>query len=279
MKKYIVIFSLFFYCNLYSQSDSILVYFEKNSSYLKQEEIDKLKVNSEPYKIEIIAFCDYLGPENYNLWLSQKRANRVKHILLKNDFNSDLIQQEIGKGEIKAQNNESELGVPKNRKAIVYLWYSELPKTKEPKQDLLVESKDTVTEAIIQDIDTLSVGSSITLPSLSFIGGRHRLTPESQPSLKSLLDFLIDNPNFKIAIEGHICCETIFEDGLDQETGIYNLSTARAMAIYNYLIENGIDSNRLSYEGFGRTRPIYPLERNEMEQQANRRVEFRLTEK
>jgi len=76
-----------------------------------------------------------------------------------------------------------------------------------------------------------------------------------------------ENPNLKIEIQGHICCQTI--------EGLYDVSTARDRAIYVFLIQNKIDRKRLSYVGFGIKKPIFPIpEKNEEEENRNRRVEI-----
>ena len=53
------------------------------------------------------------------------------------------------------------------------------------------------------------------------------------------------------------------------------LSEARAKSVYTYLIENGIETIRLSFKGFGQDLPI---ESNDTEQGRanNRRTEFKV---
>ena len=53
------------------------------------------------------------------------------------------------------------------------------------------------------------------------------------------------------------------------------LSNRRARAVVTYLIDQGIESERLSYIGYGTTRPIATNDNDEGRQQ-NRRVEFRI---
>ncbi|MGB3081235.1 MAG: OmpA family protein, partial [Saprospiraceae bacterium] len=51
------------------------------------------------------------------------------------------------------------------------------------------------------------------------------------------------------------------------------LSEARALSVYQYLTDKGIDKNRLTYKGFGETNPVANNETDEGRQQ-NRRTEF-----
>ena len=100
------------------------------------------------------------------------------------------------------------------------------------------------------------------------IGYKH--TPESRAKMFELLLVMQNNPDLKIEIQGHLCCQPV--DRLD-------LSTKRAKAVYNFLIANEIYKGRLSYKGFGSSQPIYPLpEKNEAERAANRRVEILIVE-
>ena len=88
-------------------------------------------------------------------------------------------------------------------------------------------------------------------------------------------DFIIlksKDPNLKIKINGHICCNTDIKD--------VKLSSKRAQAIYTYLIEKNILFARVFHEGFGSSKPVYKIpEKNDSEKLANRRVEILILEK
>ena len=61
--------------------------------------------------------------------------------------------------------------------------------------------------------------------------------------------------------------------------GFDAVSTARAKAIYNFLILNKVDRKRLSFKGYGVSRPIHPIpEKNATEEDENRRVEIMILE-
>ena len=81
-----------------------------------------------------------------------------------------------------------------------------------------------------------------------------------------------ENPTLKIEIQGHICCDTENKYGY--------IAEARAKAVYSYLISHKIDRKRLSFKGYGATRPIYKIpERNAQEEDGNRRVEIMVVER
>ena len=91
----------------------------------------------------------------------------------------------------------------------------------------------------------------------------------SLPLLDEAATVLIDYPGIEMEVQGHTD-----SDGPDD----YNLrlSTERAGAVVNYLIEKGVDGSRLTWVGYGETRPLYP-NNSEDEKEANRRVEFHIS--
>jgi outer membrane protein OmpA-like peptidoglycan-associated protein len=104
------------------------------------------------------------------------------------------------------------------------------------------------------------------------------MKPESMEALEKLYSVLKNNPNLKISIEGHVCCVRDAPDALDIDTYEPHLSVNRAKAIYNYLVEKGIDPGRLTYVGYGRRRPVIEVEQSEEDAEKNRRVEIRITD-
>ena len=81
----------------------------------------------------------------------------------------------------------------------------------------------------------------------------------------------MNNPALKIDIYGHT-------DNFGDEEYNYKLSEKRALAVYDYLVDKGIDPSRLSCKGFGSDVPIAGNE-SEDERGKNRRVEFKIREK
>jgi len=110
----------------------------------------------------------------------------------------------------------------------------------------------------------------LTLGRLQFVVNTFAIVPESRVVLYELLWVLRKNPTLRLGIEGHLCCAP---------TDRQDLSTQRARAIYQFLVQQGIDKQRLQYKGLGTTQPLFPIpERNEQERAANRRVEIRILE-
>jgi outer membrane protein OmpA-like peptidoglycan-associated protein len=118
-----------------------------------------------------------------------------------------------------------------------------------------------------QKIRDAKVGESVRVPNLYFKNNSAVVVPASQPTLYDLLCLMEENPTLKIEIQGHICCQT----KADQ----FDVSTARARAVYLFLVRNHIDRKRMTFKGYGISRPIHPIpEKNEREADENRRVEI-----
>ncbi|MBK8724125.1 MAG: PD40 domain-containing protein [Saprospiraceae bacterium] len=120
----------------------------------------------------------------------------------------------------------------------------------------------------IPESKSITVTKPIVLKNVLFKTGSSTLLEASYIELAQLLVLLKENPNIKIQINGHT-------DNIGSESANQVLSLNRAKAVYDYLIQNKADTNRISYKGFGMTKP---LDTNDTEQgrQNNRRTEFEI---
>ncbi|MBU2651961.1 MAG: OmpA family protein [Bacteroidetes bacterium] len=109
-------------------------------------------------------------------------------------------------------------------------------------------------------------GSKVILKNIFFDHDNYQLKEESYTELEKLLDFLRQNPEIRIEIGGHTDNTGSFE---------YNksLSENRARAVYLYLIEKGINDNRLNYMGYSYSNPVASNDTEEG-RALNRRTEF-----
>jgi OmpA family len=92
--------------------------------------------------------------------------------------------------------------------------------------------------------------------------------PSSFPQLDSAALTLSNFPKLQILIKGHTSSEGSSEHN-------QRLSERRAEAVKNYLINKGINANRLQTKGFGSTEPI-ATETTEENRRLNRRIEFEI---
>ena len=116
----------------------------------------------------------------------------------------------------------------------------------------------------------LSVGESVVLKNVFFETNKYDLKDESRVELLKLRDFMLNNPSVNIEISGHT-------DNVGNDNDNLTLSENRAKAIYNFLIESGVEAERMSYKGFGESQPIDTNDTDEGRAN-NRRSEFKIKE-
>ncbi|SFH49725.1 OmpA family protein [Pedobacter insulae] len=118
-------------------------------------------------------------------------------------------------------------------------------------------------------LEKIKVGAKAILNNIFFETNQFQLLPSSIAELNLLVDFLNTNKQITIEIQGHT--DNIGESGLNE-----NLSENRAKEVFNYLIKNGIAAKRLTYKGFGASRPAAD-NATSAGRQRNRRTEFIIT--
>ena len=260
MKKLFLLLLLFQFSIVGIAQDKLTVFFDFDRHDLNEIALKKLaKWTGASPQVEVIkvyGFCDWKGSNSYNDSLSIKRVNAVVAFMKEHQIKVNSGYDVRGFGEDFEQSKiQSE-----NRKVIIEY------------QDKPVEVKKEPLSALHQKINTAAKGDMITLDNLYFFNMSPRLLPRSKPILYDLLCAMQENPNLKIEIQGHICCQI--------KGDIYNLSTSRARAIYNFLVSQRINRKRLSYIGYGTTRPIHPIpEQTEQQENENRRVEILIKDK
>ena len=197
----------------------------------------------------IEGYCDFVGTNSYNKQLASKRISYVlQKINSPEQVSSSIVR--IAFGEDFKQDSIQHL----NRRVDVY-----------------IGDKDVNLDEFLS---TNASGKSIILKSLNFYNNSGIIVPASKPILDELLAVMKKYPKLKIDIQGHICCQSI-----EEAEKIEDIAKVRALAIYVYLTNNGIEKNRLSYQSFKSTKPIFPIpEKNEDERNANRRVEIMIVE-
>ncbi|MDL2251248.1 OmpA family protein [Odoribacter sp. OttesenSCG-928-J03] len=92
-------------------------------------------------------------------------------------------------------------------------------------------------------------GVSLVLNGVFFDVDAYTLKSESMDELEQLLEFLNNNPEVKIEISGHTD-----NSGSDE----YNrqLSENRAFEVYKYLFVHRIHKDRMTYKGYGKSKPL-----------------------
>ncbi|MEE1944149.1 OmpA family protein [Pedobacter sp. KR3-3] len=118
-------------------------------------------------------------------------------------------------------------------------------------------------------MDKIKVGGEVTMHNIFFDTNKYELLPASMVELNLLTELLKNNENVAIEIQGHT-------DNVGDAKMNEKLSENRAKAVYDFLVKNGIAAKRLTFKGYGETKPRFDNSTEEGRQQ-NRRTEFRIT--
>ncbi|MBC7863525.1 MAG: OmpA family protein [Bacteroidia bacterium] len=270
IKKNSILFSSLLFllsAHLYCQkTSSYVILFETNSFNISAENKSALKFFLAGFDtvsistVSVLGYCDERGTNESNLILSAKRANKVKDLLIQLKLNAQLIKESEGKGELETAKDEKirpDFLLAQNRKVEIKITFNLIEKEKiivsdkpkesevvktEPEKTLPSDTKGRLTE-------NQKVGDKITLDNILFEGGEHFFLKESYPALQELGATMLKVKKYHILILGHVCCVQPGFDGTDFSTGERNLSVTRAKAVYDYLVQIGVDAKRLDYKG------------------------------
>lgn len=134
--------------------------------------------------------------------------------------------------------------------------------------DLPLSLQPNQVEGLELDIISQESGAEIILENVHFAHNSYELDNSSFEELDKLIAYLHKYPAISIIIEGHT-------DDVGGESANQLLSENRAKAVYLYIQDAFIESSRLSYKGYGESKP---LESNLTEEgrAKNRRTSFRI---
>ncbi|RXJ52412.1 OmpA family protein [Gelidibacter gilvus] len=232
---------VFFKTDAYDVSDT-----EHNRLLLFLSDIESLDIE----KISIYGFTDDRGSAEYNLVLSQNRANSIKTIFSNNEFDESIITNVDGKGKIllkliKEEDVSKIRGLNRKVEIIVTPYFP-------PRPEVVTETK-TASETLAGDI---KIGDYILLDNILFKTGYSYLLPESKNTLEEISKVLLQREDIYFTIQGHVCCTQNSRDAIDRKTKKRNLSLARAQYIYTYLSKKGVDPRRMKFVGMRRKFPL-----------------------
>ena len=241
------------------QADTLYFYFDVNKSELSIEGLNRLNsfcdVNSKNTKeIIITAYADSTGSVANNQILATNRMEVVKTHLITSNGTLKSIIKASATGETSKFGND----LQQNRCVELVFVYEQ---TKE-----------------ISNLGAYAKGEKIVLENILFENNTHVFLTSSLPALQSLAQTLKANPTIKILILGHVCCGGNNPDYDKIEPGSNNMkiSETRAKAVCDYLLENGIESDRLKYVGMSFKYPRVFPENSEEDRTKNRRVEIEI---
>jgi outer membrane protein OmpA-like peptidoglycan-associated protein len=117
----------------------------------------------------------------------------------------------------------------------------------------------------------IAPGHSVILKNVFFAYDSYELKNASRSELNKLVSFLNENQGVELEISGHT-------DNTGSSAYNKALSENRAKAVFEYLVNAGIDKNRISYIGIGEKKPVDTNDTPEGRAN-NRRTEFTIINK
>lgn len=118
-------------------------------------------------------------------------------------------------------------------------------------------------------LQPIALNATVTLKNIQFETNSFKLMPVSLVELDKLFQLLKENPQIKVQVSGHT-------DNVGAPAENLKLSNNRAKSVVDYLVGKGIDATRLSWKGFGETKPVAD-NKTEEGRAKNRRTEFTIT--
>jgi outer membrane protein OmpA-like peptidoglycan-associated protein/tetratricopeptide (TPR) repeat protein len=199
--------------------------------------------------LEIGAHTDAVGTSEYNLDLSQRRAEALKAYLVKKGITQDRLKAK-GYGETQIKNRCKE-GVKCSNEE---------------------HAENRRTEFKVIGHTGFKVGDVIKVDEIGYQMNKDVLDMKKSKGLQEIIHIL-KNGSISVEIRSHTDAKG---------TSDYNLqlSERRAKAVYDYLIQNGISKHRLKYKGYGETMVINRCKEgvncSDAEHAQNRRTDFKV---
>jgi len=139
--------------------------------------------------------------------------------------------------------------------------------------DLTGDTKDGIVEHRDMRLAPLEVAAveantTISLNNIFFDFAKSILKADSYPELNRIVDLMKEKPAMTVEISGHT-------DAIGPDAYNMTLSEMRAKSVSKYLVDKGVDANRITTTFFGETKPIGSNETKEGRRK-NRRVEFKI---
>jgi outer membrane protein OmpA-like peptidoglycan-associated protein len=119
----------------------------------------------------------------------------------------------------------------------------------------------------------LTVGELFNFQDILFNSASAEVYRESLSELPRLLFMVSLAFDYRFEIQGHVNYPQTIQHS---EISLMGLSESRAKTVYNYLIENGVEPDRLEWKGYANHKMLYPLPANAEEERLNMRVTVKI---
>jgi len=119
-------------------------------------------------------------------------------------------------------------------------------------ESLYISESDTAFEkptAVDFEVKPIEMGKAYTIKDINFETDKYELNKKAKFIIEEFADFMNDHPKVVVEIQGHT-------DNVGNPDYNLFLSDDRARAVYDYIISLGVDKKRVSFKGYGITKPI-----------------------
>ncbi len=121
------------------------------------------------------------------------------------------------------------------------------------------------------ELKKIEIGETYNLDDVYFATNSTKLTANSKKVIEGFYEFLHENPNIIVEIQGHT-------DNIGKDSYNLTLSKGRAKSVYDLLIKMGTNEKQISYKGYGESKPISE-NKTEIGRALNRRTVFLIIKK
>jgi outer membrane protein OmpA-like peptidoglycan-associated protein len=231
------------------------------SSYDALENLINVMKEYPSMAVQISSHTDNVGSDDFNMKLSQKRANAVKNHLITNNVDaSRIVEQYYGESAPAAQNamadgSDNPDGRQQNRRS---------------EFNMLTSVESIIVDKVIRSEDgtTKIMATKIVLPIVYFGFDRFDLTPVAKEKLEEMMAVVSQYPGSIIEVNAHT-------DSQGSSEYNQNLSKKRAESVMEYFNEKGLRDDVIQGSWEGEENPLKSNESIEGRAK-NRRAEFRL---
>jgi outer membrane protein OmpA-like peptidoglycan-associated protein len=134
------------------------------------------------------------------------------------------------------------------------------------------QEKAQLREQLRQQLNTIletretARGLIVNMSDVLFDFGKYTLKPGAKEKLAKISGIIVSHPGLTLQVEGHT--DSVGTDQVNQR-----LSEQRAQTVQSYLVAQGVPSNSITAQGFGKTKPVATND-TAAGRQLNRRVEL-----
>lgn len=262
--------------------------FSENSTHLEREALKVLddfelyQNGFEAEKINIVSICRTGQQSFHQLKLSKERSESVLNHLSKLFEGDDIYEVSFAEGGNLLYTNELSTDC-----VIITAYFIEstAPKLKDPARELFPEEfggERIENLPVAMTMNEAGAAESYSMSNIYFEGNSSVYKNKSEPAMVALLNFMENHPSIKIVLKGHVNGKMghgyLKKAGkTNPEKTIYenaeHLSLARAETVKSFLVNGGIDEDRITCVGRGGKDMIFRNPKNERENAANRRIE------